>query len=142
VVISALVVALIGVAIVLALRPPPQLDPATPEGTAQAYFQAVLAGDEDLAFSHLTEALAERCDPVEIRRRGSRQARVVITRSEIDGVGAEVEVEITEIYGEGPFDAGSYTFDETLVMERRGDRWLIAAIRPWSAFLGCLPEER
>ena len=139
--IGALVAVLIGVAVMLAVRPPPQFDPATPGGTAQGYFQAALDGDEDLAFGYLTEALRARCNPGEMRRVTPDEARVVITHTEIDGTDAEVGVEITETYGEGPFDLGSHTFDETLVMERDGDRWLIAEI-PWPIRMYCLQEGR
>ena len=139
VVIGALVAVLIGVEVMLALRPPPQFDPTTPKGTAQGYFQAVLDGDEDLAFGDLTEAY--RCDTGEMRYVTPDEARVVITRTEVDGADAELEVEITETYGEGPFDAGSYTFHETLVMERHGDRWLIAEI-PWPIHIYCLQKDR
>ena len=139
--IGALVGVLIGVAVMLALRPPPGFDPATPEGTAQGYFRAVLDDDENLAFAYLTGALADRCDTGEMRHVTPDEARVVITRTEIDGADAELEVEITETYGEGPFDAGSYIFDETLVMERHGDRWLIAEI-PWPIHIYCLQEHR
>jgi hypothetical protein len=141
VVIGALVTVLIGVAVMLAVRPMPDPDPTTPEGTAQGYFQAVLDGDEDLAFGYLTEALSDQCDAGQMRHVTPDGARVVITRSEVGGADAELEVEITETYGEGPFDAGSDTFDETLVMERHGDRWLIAEI-PWPIHSYCLEEDR
>ena len=140
VVIGTLVALLIGIAVMFALRPPPQFDVTTPEGTAQGYFQAVLDGDEGLAFGYLTEALGDRCDTGEMRHGTPDNARVVITGREVDRAGAEVEVEITETYGEGPFDAGSYTFDETLVMERHGDRWLISEI-PWPVYIYCLRED-
>lgn len=141
VVISTLVAALLGVAVVLALRPPPEFDPTTPEGTAQGYVQAVLDGDEDLAVGYLTGALRDQCTVGGMRHVIPDEARVVITRSEINGADAELEVEITETYGEGPFDVGSYTFDETLVMERHGDRWLIAEV-PWPMHIYCLQEAR
>ena len=141
VVIGALVGVLIGVAVVLAVRPPPEFDPVTPEGTAQGYFRAVLDGDEDLAFGYLTEALRDRCDTGEMRHVTPDEARVVITRSEVGGADAELEVEITETYGEGPFDAGSYTFDETLVMEHHSDGWLIAEM-PWPIHIYCQEKDR
>ncbi len=140
VVIGALVAVLIGVAVMLALRPPAEFNPATPEGTAQGYFQAVLDGDEDLAFGYLTEAFGDQCDTGVMRHETPNDARVVIIRTEIDGADAELEVEITETYGEGPFNAGSYTFNETLVMERHDDRWLIAEI-PWPIYAECLQED-
>ncbi len=140
IVIGAVVAVLIGVAVVLALRPPAELDPATPEGTAQGYFQAVLDDDEDLALGYLIPDLRQRCDTGEMRYMTPNGARVVIISTEIDGADAEVEVEITESYGGGPFDAGSHSFDETLVMERHGERWLIAEI-PWPMHF-CPEEDR
>ena len=139
VVIGTLVAVLIGVAVMLALRPPPEFNPATPEGTAQGYFQAVLDGNEGLAFDYLTETFGDRCDTSEMRHATPDDARVVITRTQIDGAHAEVEVEITETYGEGPFGGGSYTFDETLFMDRHGDGWLIAEI-PWPIHDYCNQE--
>ena len=139
VVIGVLIAMLIGVAVMFALRPPTVYNPATPEGTAQGYFQALLDGDEDLAFGYLTEPFADRCHRGEMRHATPDNARVVITHTEIDGAHAEVEVEITETYGEGPFGGGSYTFDETLVMARHGDRWLIAEI-PWPIYEYCFEE--
>ena len=41
------------------LRETPELDPSTPEGTVQAYLEAVFAGDEEAA-SQYTEG---ECDP-------------------------------------------------------------------------------
>jgi len=138
--VGALVAVLIGVAIILALRPPTEFEPTTPEGAAQGYFRAVLDGDEDLALGYLTESFDEGCDPGELPSAAPKDARIVITRTEIDGTDAEVEVEISETYGEGPFDSGSYTFDETLVMERHDDRWLIAEI-PWPIYDYCIQED-
>ena len=139
VIIGALVAVLIGVAVVLALRPPPEFSPSAPEGTAQAYFQAVLDGDEDLASTYLVQAQRDLCDTGVMRHQIPNDVRVVIIRTEIDGVDAEIEVEITETYGEGPFGGGSYTFDEILVMERHEDRWLIAET-PWPIDIYCLEE--
>jgi hypothetical protein len=138
VVLGALAVVLVGVAVVLALRPVPQLAADSPEGTVQRYFQAVLDGDDDLAFDHLTEALRARCDGGGIRRLGLDDARVVITRTEVEGALAEVGVEITETYGEGPFGVDSHSFDEILVLERHGERWLITE-SPWP--VGDCPQE-
>lgn len=139
VVISTVVAALLGVAVVLALQPPPEFDPLTPEGTAQGYIQAMLDGDEGLAFSYLTETLRDECTIAELRHVKPHDARVVITRTEVDGADAELEVEITETYGQGPFDVSSYTFDETFVMERHGDKWLIAKV-PWPIHIYCHQE--
>ena len=65
--IAALAVVLMAAAIVLALQPPAQFDPATPEGTAQGYFRVVLDHDADLALGYLSDDLVIRCDSGEIR---------------------------------------------------------------------------
>lgn len=138
--IGAAVVVLIAVAIVLAVQPPSELDSATPEGTAQAYFRAVLGHDADDAFTYLAPEIADRCDIEGLRHEIPDDARIVITRTEIDDTRARVEVEITESYAEGPFDAGSDTFDETLIMESSGDRWVIIEA-PWPVYHFCRGDE-
>jgi hypothetical protein len=138
--IGTVVAVLIGVAVVIALQPPPVLDLATPQGTAQGYFQALHDGDDDLVASYLTADLKARCDDAshleEVRRYEQHDATSVsIVSTEIDGNEAEVEVMITVTYGEGPFDAGSDAFKETLVMEHHGDRWLISEPTwPWDRY--------
>ena len=135
--IGVLVAVLVGVAIIIAVRPPVVLDPATPEGTAQGYFQALHDGDDTRLTSYLTDDLEDRCDALaylgDFGRYEQRETTgVSITSTEIEGDTARVELTITVTYGEGPFAAGSDTFDETLVMEHQGDRWLIAEPAwPW-----------
>jgi len=134
--IGAVVIGLTTVAVLLAIRPPAELDPTTPEGTAQQYFRAVLEGDAELARTHLTPDLAGDCHTDDLHHRAPDAARVVVAHTEIIGDRAEVDVQITETEGQGPFDAGSYRFTETLFMEHAGDRWLIA--RPaWPLEFAC-----
>jgi len=131
---------LVGVAILVAVQPPAVLDPATPEGTAQGYFQGLHDGDDALVNSYFTDDLMDRCDDAlyhnDFGRYEQRETTSVsITSTEIDGDVAVVEVRITVTYGEGPFNAGSDRFDETLVMERHGDRWLISEPAwPWDRY--------
>ena len=135
--IGLVVAVLVGVAVVIALQPPPVFDPATPEGTAQGYFQALHDGDDALVTSYLTDDLIDRCvtypyleDFYQYEQRKATSVSIVST--EIDGDSARVELVITVTYGEGPFEAGSETFDETVVMEHQGDRWLISEPAwPW-----------
>ena len=138
VVIGAVAVALIAVAIVVAVQPPQEFDPGTPEGTAQAYYRAILDGDEDLALSHLEESVLADCPGYELRYFTPDGARIVIANTEIEGDEARVDVVITETWGEGPFGGGSNTFDDTLVMARSDDTWVISRI-PWPVGMFC-PE--
>jgi len=136
VVIGCVSVVLIGVAIVVAVQPPQEFDPGTPEGTAQAYYQAILDGDEDLALSYVDEDLVADCSIHELRYVTPDNARVVIEKTEIDGNNASVDVVITETWGEGPFGGGSDTFDETLFMTRSNDAWMISRM-PWPVEMFC-----
>ena len=136
IVIGGIAVALVAVAIVIAIQPPLEFDRGTPEGTVQAYFQAVLDEDEELAFSYLDEHLGTVCSGREFGYVTPSSARIVIAQTEITGNQARVDVVITESWGEGPFGGGSNTFDETLVMTRHGDRWLISRA-PWPIDVIC-----
>ncbi len=135
-VIGAVAVVLIAVAIVIAVQPPETLDLGTPEGTAQAYLQAIFDGDEDLASSYANEDLISNCSTRDLTHFTPDSARVVIERTEIDGDTATVDVVITETWGEGPFGGGSNTFDETLVMARSGETWVISRM-PWPIDMFC-----
>lgn len=124
--IGLLVAVLVVVAVVLALRPTEVFDPTTPEGTAQGYYEAVIDGDENLAFSYTTEELREACGGTFGFYEEGEDARIVITDSDTRGDTTRLDVVIEVQYGENPFSAGSYKRDETITMERRGDRWLIS----------------
>ena len=117
---------LVVVAVAFALQPPKQFDPATPEGTAQGYFQAINDGDEDLAQTFMTDDLREACDGEWWFYERGAASRVVIVDTDIDGDTARVKVDITVSYGEGPFSGGSYDQVETVVMQSEGNFWLIS----------------
>jgi hypothetical protein len=138
--VGAVVAALIVVAIVLAVRPPPVFDPTTPQGTAQRYYQAIQDGDEDAALGLLAEDLAERCDVYRLYpwfdRRSDTAISVVILATEVDDNGATVDVRVAETYGNEPFGRGTYRHDETLHMERSDGGWLIVGIPwPWDPYM-------
>lgn len=132
IVIGATLIVLVAVALVMAVQPPPEFDPATPQGAAQGYFRAVVDRDPNAAFDYLADDIRSECNRGELRHVTPDGARVVIAATEVTADEATVEVEITETWGEGPFDAGPgrLSFDETLFMERHGDRWLITET-PW-----------
>ena len=140
IVIAAVVGVLVVAAVAVALRPPATLDASTPEGTAQRYYQAIDDGEVETAMSYLAEDLTDRCNTEEmrywIRERDTTGIRVVILDAQIDEATARVDVRITESYGSGPFDGGSYSHDETLDMQRNDGRWLIRGIPwPWEPYM-------
>lgn len=129
---GAAVVALVALAVaaVLLRGGTPRYDPATPEGTAQGYLQAVLDRDHRPTLGYLTPALREGC------RREARDAwapdsaRVTLAGVHVDGDDAEVDVVVTEVSGPSPFEPVQDAFTVTLVMTRHGDGWAISEA-PW-----------
>lgn len=126
------VVAVIG--LVLALQPPKEFDPGTPEAAIQGYFQAVVDRSRVDAERFMTPNLVERCgaDLNQIRDTAD-SLRVAIVDTERDGNRVAVTVEVTERSAAGVFLGEPHTFKETLVVERVGDVWLIAEA-PWPIY--------
>jgi len=136
--IGALVAALVVVGVVFAMHPPPQFDPGSPETTAQGFYKAAFDDDEELAATYLTDELDLACDGDLWFRSTRTDARVVMTRSEVDGDRAELDVAIDISAGDGPFGGGAYRRDETVVFESQDGVWLIAEPTwPMDSF-GCL----
>lgn len=124
------VVGLTVVAIVLALQPTPDLDPATPEGAVQGYVRAVLDDDAALARSYFTRDLAGRCESTRFDHIQEGGTGIVIISTRARGDEVRVDVRITEPGDADPFGGPPYSFQETLVLEQHGDRWLITE-PPW-----------
>lgn len=126
-------------AVVIALRPAPTFDPATPEGTVQAYLQAVFAGDEAEAAGYIDPQSG--CEEADIlRSRVGDSARVVLVETETSDETARVEVEVVISAGQGAFDAYEYSQDRTFDLVAAGDRWLLTG-EPWPVYF-CSGDER
>lgn len=124
--IGVLVALLVVVAVFFAVQPPTQFAADTPEGTAQGYFEAVNDHDQDAAESFMTEELQGNCRWDWWFHEENPSSRVVITDTEIGADTARVDVKITASYGEEPFGGSSYDNDETMIMVRHADIWLIS----------------
>lgn len=121
---------LVATAAILAInRGTARYDPATPEGTAQGYLQAVIDGDRRGALSYLTEDLRAGCRVTQLELPSRDSMRVVLGGAFVTGEEAEVDITITETKFEGPFLA-ERSFETTLVMSRSGSGWAISA-EPW-----------
>src|SRR5665811_2318348 len=86
--------ALVVVALVLALQPPKQLDPGTPEATVQGYLQAVIDGNQGEAERLMTPDLVKRCADLTQIRHASHSFRAVIVDTAPLGDRMVVTVEI------------------------------------------------
>ena len=132
--IGAAVAAVVVIGLVLALQPPKQFDPGTPEAAIQGYFQAVVDRSRIDAERFMTPNLVERCgaDLNQIRDTAD-SLRVAIVDTQPDGSRVAVTVEVTERSASSVFLGEPHTFRETLVVEHVGDEWLIAEA-PWPIY--------
>jgi len=123
---GAVVAVLIVVGVVFGMQPPPQFDPGSPEAAAQGFYEAAFDDDEELAATYLTVELNLACDGDLWFRSSRTDARVVMTRSEVEGDQAEIDVAIDISAGDGPFGGISYLREESIVLEMHDDVWLIS----------------
>lgn len=121
--------AIAGAAALSATRSTPDLDASTPEGVAQAYYEALVDGREADAIDLLTPQLRRRCDERDFRfYPADETVRVVLISTRVVNRRAEVEVEIDRIDDVTPFDLDGYSTRERLTMTRSGGRWLISEL--------------
>ncbi len=131
VIVALVVVAITGAAVLSVLRPAPDLDPWTPEGVAQAYYQAILDGEEADALALMSPEIQQRCRDRDFRFFFvANSGRVVLTSTEVREGRAEVEVEIDKVSDPSLFDLESYSTHERLVMTETATGWPISEV-PW-----------
>lgn len=119
-------------AVVASGRSVPTYDAGTPEGTVQAYLQAVFDGDDRTAASYLSTTSG--CDVDDFRGAYvAESARVVLRDSRIDGDAAAVEVEIVFSDAGGPFDTYEWSEEQSFDLVREDDSWMLIG-RPWPLY--------
>lgn len=115
------VAAVVVLVIVGLARGPAEFDPATPEGTVQLYFEALVDGDFDTAASFWDE---EGCTPSStIPSGGAPDASASLVRVDGNDIEATVVVRLTE-NSQDPL-GGLYEYEEWFTLIRRDDSWRI-----------------
>jgi hypothetical protein len=115
------------------LREPVLLDPQTPEGTVQAYVQAVLDGEWNDARSHLAEDLEAECTAIDFRRSWVPDSlTATLDDVRVDGDGAEVVIRLRTAAEPDPF-GGRYEATETFDLIREGTTWRLTG-QPWPVY--------
>jgi hypothetical protein len=125
-----LAVAVAAAAIVTSLRPSPELDPNTPEGTVQAFFRAVEADDWDGVRALLSSPLQQECEASELAQFRDDVDRAVI--AEVDAAGSEtiVEVRVSRVVVDDPLNP--YTYEDTFQFVLTDDSGRLAVSElPW-----------
>lgn len=131
IVVGAMVVLAAVVVVLSANRSTAEYDPGTPEGTVQAYLQAVTAGDYAEAATFLDPS--GDCDVDDLDRAGSPDsARVYLVRTEVEDDTATVTVEITVPSG-GPFDTAGSSETHLFRLTRSGGDWRLTGT-PWPLY--------
>jgi hypothetical protein len=120
-------------AIVTSLRPSPQLDPSTPEGTVQAFFQAVEADDWEGVRALLSARLQEDCEASELAQFRDDVDRAVISDVEAAGSETIVEVRASRVVIDDPLNP--YSYDDTFhfVLAEEDGRLAVAEL-PWQFY--------
>ena len=132
IVVGAMVALATLVVVFSANRSTADLDPATPEGTVQAYVSAVVEGDYAEAAGLL--AADSSCDVEDLDRIGTvDQRRVYLVDSQVEAETARVTVAVTTSAGGGPFDSSEYTENHIFRLALSGQQWRISGI-PWPLY--------
>ena len=128
-----LVVAVAAAAILTSLRPSPRLDPNTPEGVVQVFFQAVEADDWEGLWAVLASPLQDQCEPSDLATFQDDIDRAVIADVESAGNETIVEVQASRVVVDDPLSPYSYddTFRFVLIEE---DGRLAVAELPYQFF--------
>ena len=128
-----LVLAVAIAAIVTSMRPSPQLDPNTPEGTVQAFIQAVEVDNWEGVRALLSAPLQEDCQASELAQFRDDVDRAVISDVETAGTETIVEVRVSRVVIDDPFNP--YSYDDTFhfVLAQEDGRLAVAEL-PWQFY--------
>ncbi|HEX6299593.1 MAG TPA: hypothetical protein VF148_03920 [Acidimicrobiia bacterium] len=126
-----LVAILVGVAL---LREPVTLDPSTPEGTVQAYLQALADAEYETAWNLIDPESKEHCVVSDLALTVSdRSFAAVIGDATINDGTAVVPVTMSDPSTPGPFDPGQNGFETVFALVTSDGGWMITD-DPWPYF--------
>jgi uncharacterized membrane protein YdfJ with MMPL/SSD domain len=119
-------VAVVALTVVALNREPVTLDPDTPEGTVQAYLQAISDEDYKTALSYMTVDLQQRCNPEDIADNVYYDS-FSATLGEVEEVGSITVVEVSINQSDSGFNGGYFerieVADEEGEFAVSGDPW-------------------
>lgn len=111
-------VGVVTLAIVALVREPVTLDPDTPEGTVQAYLQAISDEKYKDALSHMTNEIQQRCAPEDLADNIYYDS-FSATLGEVNDVGSVIVVEVS--INQSDSGIGNGYFERIEVTEEDGE---------------------
>lgn len=135
--VPAIAVVVIAVLSVIALtRSPVELDPESPEGTVQAYLQAIADDDYVAAHALLSQEIRSDCSPTDIANNVYYETFNAVLGDVVE-VGDQMTVEASIQFGSAALDPGSDGYYEQFILIRENGDWVITS-DPWPYFTyGC-----
>lgn len=133
-------VVLVVLTVVALLREPVELEEGSPEGTVQAYLQAIADEDYNTAHSQLSPSLMEDCTVADIAAAGPYET-FTATLGDVEEVGGTTLVSVSIRTGSDPgFGSTGYSFDPgPFSLEQESGRWVITVVT-WPYFIyACAP---
>lgn len=144
---AAFLVALLIASIALALTSrETEFAPGTPERAVQDLLRAAEDDDIETAYSllsrkiHATCTLEEFIDSSGLRYDDERDIRVTLRDTKLINDTALVSVEITQFYGDDPFDTSEMTYDQNFTLQQENGKWKFT-VYPWPYEYCSEPEE-
>jgi hypothetical protein len=133
IVLGLVVLAVVTAAIVTSLRPVAELDPNTPPGAVQGFFQAIETRDYTAAHTLLSAELQADCTPSDLATYVTDFDRVVIDEVIPSDTATLVRVEVHHIDASDPLNPYTYTELLDFEIERDNGRPVISRL-PWPFF--------
>lgn len=132
--------ALVVLTVVALLREPVELDAGSPEGTVQAYLQAIADEDYERAHAQLSASLMEDCTVADIAAAGPYEG-FTATLGDVEEAGSATLVSVSiRTNGDPGFGSTGYAFDPgPFSLEQESGRWAITVVT-WPYFIyACAP---
>lgn len=131
-------VAVLVLTVIALVRDPVELDHDSPEGTVQAYLQAISDRDYSAAHGYLSANLQDECLVADVARDGPYET-FTATLGDVDDLGTRTLVNVSiRIGSDGAFGSAGYSFDPgPYVLQQESGRWVITEVSWPYFYYGC-----
>jgi len=113
-----------------------QFPPGSPEAAVQSYLREVANGDATAAFAYLSSDLLDHCGDFPrdaITQRGNYRFRATLVETVERDAFVEVNVDVSERWGDPPFGGGESTWRQVFVLSQEDGAWRFSE-SPWPLY--------